>query len=31
MASDQVHAEVSLRERLAGLLRRLAGVLEGGA
>ncbi len=31
MASERVHADVSLRERLAGFLRRLAGVLEGGA
>lgn len=31
MAVDRVHVEVSLRERLAMLLRRLAGILEGGA
>jgi len=31
MASEPVHVDVSLRERLAGLLRRLASVLEGGA
>ncbi|GIW03377.1 MAG: hypothetical protein KatS3mg058_4780 [Roseiflexus sp.] len=31
MAVDRVHIEVSLRERLALLLRRLAGILEGGA
>lgn len=31
MASERVHAAVSLRERLAQLLRRLAATLEGGA
>lgn len=31
MAVDRVHVEVSLRERLAMLLRRLAGILEGSA
>jgi mannose-6-phosphate isomerase-like protein (cupin superfamily) len=31
MATDRVHATTSLRERLAGWLRRLASVLEGGA
>ncbi|MGB9632111.1 MAG: cupin domain-containing protein [Chloroflexaceae bacterium] len=31
MAADRLHVEVSWRERIALLLRRLAGVLEGGA
>ncbi len=31
MATDRLHVEVSLRERMAMLLRRLAGILEGGA
>ncbi len=31
MAVDRLHVEVSWRERIALLLRRLAGVLEGGA
>lgn len=31
MTSHRLHTETSLRERLAGMLRKLAGVLEGGA